>query len=914
MTRSGMLGLRVLLVMAAVFVGSLMLAAAAFAAPTVVAVTPQASEVVSAPGWPAVTGSGMPTISALVADATTPMSGQFVVDGVVRPAVADVTGLSFSYKPATSARLQDGPHTVSFNGTDAVGATVSHTWVFEVQQVPYIDSSQPASGAVIGTRRPVVSAYIYDNSLAATYTITVDGVRLSGINSSGYEATWGGYYGIQGTQATDLANGTHTAYLRVTDPGGHTVERTWTFVVFGEITLDTRGISEGQVYDNGRPPLYFSAWSRYSTPSLSVYIDGASAYYDITGGYYSNGNHTLDMTITPKPDYPLSDGPHVVSATAWGAPAGLSVSKTFNIEVRVPPSAYHLRPSGDTVSTSSTPLLVARATENSTSTVQFAFSVDGVPVAASAPRKIATGRWESTAQVVTPLSTNATHTATVVTTDAKGYSAARSWQFFVASGEKMAHYDAGACPTCHGNPYYPHQARGGDAITYVSQYACNNCHTVFPDHATYGWYTKPMVAAQLDDPNTYLPNPWSNNTCSCHSAGHPYHANEANCRNCHDRINTINEQGEPPQGRGETMTLESETPRHVVDGDHSRCTSCHQLDLTFEHAGRMDSGGQPITCQTCHASVDAVVQAAIAAGDGSCGACHENAGVHPHDAAPIAGVEAGDGHLCTECHESDIVAEHSKATSGDGGDPCLTCHAGGRARGAIGGAKGSDCGNAACHAEGSAQPMHATYCQGCHENENTAFSVKQVGFAGAEVVKSRCLACHGTGITAIGRYKVGRKWFGVRHLGHNATEECKNCHYWDPRRTEFYTQSVSTTFGAFATTGSVDPAPSRAHAVHTGGSWPQTIEFAPTIYCANCHEPAACSGCHGVAGVPATHSGHGTQAATTHRVAAGAVSYTAPRAGAVSETRTCESAACHGTGLTVPSCTGCHEGRDSTHW
>lgn len=894
---------RLFTVMIGAAIGTFAYAATAFAAPSVIAITP--------PEGTVVTASAMPTISVLVVDAATPMSGQFIVDGVVRAAVADISGLSLSYVPAPTARLSDGVHTVSFNGTDAVGATVSRTWTFEVQQVPNVSGVSPAAGSVVTQRKPYIGMTVYDNSLAATFTITVDGVRLSGLNSSGYEATWGGYYGISGYPVSNLADGPHEAYARVVDPGGHIVERTWTFVVNGEIIISASGISEGASYQTAQPVWHFRGEDVYTSPvNFNLYVDGRQIGYTIIGWAHSNGNRTLDVTLTPSS--PLGDGPHAVMPMFWDSK--MSQTRIYNVSVQAPPNVFHLRPSTDKVSISTTPTLVARATDNSTGSPTFEFAIDGVPVPSGAVRAIQSSRWEGTAHVATPLSRNATHTASVTVRDAGGYTTTRQWEIYVPAGERMAHYDAGACTTCHGNPYYPHQANGGDAIVQNTQYACNNCHSVFPDHAYYGWYTKAMTAATLDDPSTFLPNPWSTTTCSCHNSGHPYHANEANCRNCHDRIAVINEQGEPPLGRGETVPLVSETPRHVVDGDSSRCVSCHQLDLTFEHAGRADSDGQTISCQTCHASTDLSVQAAIATGDGSCDACHENAGAHPHDAAPIAGVEAGDGHLCTECHEADIVAEHSKATSGDGGDPCLNCHAGGRARGAIGGAKGSDCGSAACHAEGSAQPMHATYCQGCHENENTAFSVKQVGFAGAEVVKSRCLACHGTGITAIGRYKVGRRWFGVRHLSHNATEECKGCHYWDPRRTEFYTQSVSTTFGAFATAGSVDPAPTRAHSVHVGGSWPQTIEFAPTIYCANCHQPAACSGCHGVAGVPASHSGHGTQAAATHRVASGALSYTAPRAGAVDETRTCESAACHGAGLTVPACTGCHEGRNSTHW
>jgi len=597
----------------------------------------------------------MPTVTVLVAGGVTPISGVMIVDGVSHPAIADVTGLSLSYIPGTGARLSDGLHTVSFNATDAIGFPVSTTWSFEVQIVPVISSVNPAQGTVVADKKPYVGVIVYDNSLATTFTITVDGVRVGGVNSSGYEATLGGYYGISGYPVANLTDGTHTAYARITDPGGHTVERTWTFIVNGEISLEASGFSEGQVFTTSRPLFHFLAKSTYSQPFLSMYIDGASAFQDFVAAAYSNSNHNYDATITPSAEYPLSDGFHKVTANAWASPA-LSKSLAVNIEVRVPPTVLHLRPSADVAETTTRPTLVARATDNSTGTPTFDFTIDGTPVAASPVRAIATSRWEGTAQVTTPLSVNATHTATVVVHDAKGYPTTRTWQFFIAKGAQMPHYSAGACPDCHGNPYYPHAKSGGDAIVFTTQYSCNLCHSTFPDHSYYGWYKKPMVSAQIDDPATFIPKPWNVSTCSCHSAGHPYHANLANCGNCHTRINAINEQGEPPLGRGETTRLRSETPRHGVNGDLAGCAGCHQLDLTFEHAGRTDSTGAPITCQTCHASVVPAVQAAVSSGQTGCSACHVGADGGYRHGFEVPAVNRNTA--CRKCHDDSLAGAH----------------------------------------------------------------------------------------------------------------------------------------------------------------------------------------------------------------------------------------------------------------
>ena len=632
----------ILLITLFTFAGSM----SAFAAPVVATVSPSQGLVI--------TSSAMPPITALVTGGVTPMAGMMVVDGVSHPALADVSGLSLSYTPGTGARLADGVHTVSFSATDAIGAPVSKTWTFDVEIIPVMSSVVPVEGSVVADKKPSMSVIVYDNSLATTFTITVDGVRIGGVNSSGYEATWGGYYGISGYPVANLTDGTHTAYARVTDPGGHTVERTWTFIVNGEISVEATGFAEGQVFTTGRPPFHFLAKSTYSQPFLNVNIDGASAYQDQSSAY-SNANHNYDVTVTPAAAYPLSDGFHQVVASAWASPA-LSKSLTVNIEVRVPPTVLHLRPSSDVAVTTTTPTLVARVTDNSTGTPTFDFTIDGAPVAASPVRTIATSRWEDVAQVTTPLSVNATHTATVVVHDAKGYPTTRTWQFFVAKGTRMPHYSAGACPDCHGNPYYPHAANGGDAIVFTTQYSCNLCHSVFPDHTHYGWYTKPMVPAQIDNPSTFIPNPWNPSTCSCHSSGHIYSSNLPNCLNCHDRINTINEQGEPPLGRGETTRLRSETPRHGVAGNLTSCAGCHQLDLTFEHAGRTDSTGAPITCQTCHASAVPAIQAAVSSGQTSCSACHAGADSSYKHGFAVSPVDRNTA--CRKCHDDSLAGTH----------------------------------------------------------------------------------------------------------------------------------------------------------------------------------------------------------------------------------------------------------------
>ena len=396
--------------------------------------------------------------------------------------------------------------------------------------------------------------------------------------------------------------------------------------------------------------------------------------------------------------------------------------------------------------------------------------------------------------------------------------------------------------------------------------------------AIHDWYAGP------GSENAQIPN-----SCNlCHSNPPVSPVGVRTCTGaCHDAV--------PHQGQA---------AGHAVTAASSRCTRCHGEDLVIIHKATTDS----TKCEKCHDNQ------ANWSKTGDCDSCHTG-GAHPHPEAAITGVSAGDGHLCTECHSKDIVAEHSKATSAGSADVCAICHGIGGAREKISGTWDLACDTPACHGEASAQPMHSTYCAGCHENENTDFSVKQTGFRGAQVAKSKCLACHGAGITTAGSYKTGRRWRSARHLSHNATDECASCHYWSQRRTDFYTQAVTGPFGAFASAESTSPTPARAHSVHTSGSWAGEIEFAPNIYCGNCHQATGCTSCHGSGTIPATHASHGTQPTQTVMVVKGAPSYTTLKQPLAAETRSCTSAACHGgAAAKVPTCTSCHTDRAVTHW
>lgn len=855
---------------------ALCLAAAtvASAAPSVAAVSPAQDEV---------TGTAQPVITALLADAVTPVSASLTVDGVSRPLLADGTGLSFSYTPAATDRLADGPHTAVFSATDGIGDTVTKTWTFDVEVLPAVSSVNPSLSSIVTSRRPGVTVIVYDNSLPATYTLTIDGVRGSYLNTSGYEAALGGYYGVNGYPSVDLADGAHTGYVKVVDPAGHVVEKTWTFYVNGEITITPTGLSDGAELTTATPTWHFRLDSINVQPSFTMSIDGVSGAY--TGyGAYSNSNRTYDITTTIT--NPLTDGAHLVTATGYGG--FITKTATYDITVQVPPTVLHLRPSRYAVVSTTTPVLTARATDNSTGAPSFEFTVDGQPVAASPVTSIAPSRWEGTARVTTPLSANATHTAQVTVRDTAGNASTRSWQFFVGTGPQMSHFDAGECATCHGNPYYVHPASSGDSIPFDRKVPCNVCHSYFASHPSW-------KLATLENPTTYNPATWSTNTCSCHNPGHPnsrYYAlnahypwnNAQNCRGCHDRLNVFNDVGEPNLDRGESMPLLTEVPRHGVDGDYDRCTQCHQLDLTLEHAQRLDSHGNAVTCQSCHASSDPAVAAAVSSGDSRCDACHVNAD-HPakHASATSSGCFGGSGchpaskqldavhdlyvgegserpqykNACALCHKNPTPQDLTSTR-------CTpACHAGTTHQGMSAGhtvtSASARCTTSACHGT-DITGIHGAYsdlercgwchtkkdlwsmngdCANCHTGANLPTSPGHAWDAAAKVdYRTACKKCH---------------WPNFTHYVRKEGDTCggRRCHRSWPALTDFYMPVTSTAYGLFSNPESVNASSGALHRIHVNGGWIAT--YLNDSKCESCHGAAACDSCHSAP----THGSHG---------------------------------------------------------
>lgn len=705
-----------------------------------------------------------PTVSATVQNGAPPYSGEIVLDGVTYAGVPDGTGTTFSFTPASN--LADGPHSVTFNGTDAESTIVSQSWGFTVDVAPTFQIGYPAANAIIAANQTtIVWARVYDNTAPQSCTLSVDGTVIKSTPDA-YDASSSSYT-IQGYQT--WTTGVHTIEAKAVEPGGRESVRTWTVTAGGQLTLNETGIANGQVFTTNKLTWHFLSNSLYSTPDCWVTIDGSAGMYSYAESY-SNNNHDMDLAITPWNMLP--DGPHTVVAQSWAAPS-LSVSKTYNITTAVPPTVTHLRPARDVSGTSTTPTLIARATDNSEVAPTFAFALDGVPLDSESVRTINATFWEGTLPITTPLAANSAHTASVTVTDAGGISATETWEFFVAAGSQMQHYNAGGCADCHGQLSAVHSGN----LVYERQYACNGCHSdadldypyVLFDHTDY-------QGGQIDNPATYVPRSFASNaftSCSCHNTTQPasddyadiFHApnwstyDDTICRTCHAELDRFNDLGEMVNGRGTTTTLISEVPRHAVDGDHAACADCHQLDLTYEHAaaGRTDADGQPITCQTCHESTDPLVVAAIASGNGACEACHVSPDHESIHVSPTSSSCFGAG-----CHDASksLTKAHERYVGPGSPNPtyATTCDL--------------------CHANPAVNPaLSDMRCTGvCHANSHTYYSERHTVTAAS----AACSECHGTDLTGI--HKAYDDFSRCGSLCHeragnwSKTADCAGCH------------------------------------------------------------------------------------------------------------------------------------------
>jgi hypothetical protein len=362
--------------------------------------------------------------------------------------------------------------------------------------------------------------------------------------------------------------------------------------------------------------------SPMSAETARMYVDGAL----VPAGTFTaiaRDVRTVYFYYNPQPR--LSDGPHTFRVEMSDQAGKLSF-REWGATIAVPPTATWLAPNANATLNNGYPAVVLNITDNTPgATLSVAGQIrtgnaTGPVVATFGGTGLSQG---SSSFVPTAELPPGTYYLTVTVTDAAGVervlqgTAARRFTLVAAPAMTVLPADclASGCHVRSGHP-----ATGMD---------CASCHVqVYHENADCG---------DCHDP---------------HSGSVTVTGILGSCSVCHNP-------GKPS------------VPQHTaqnVDPDHmSFCSGCHTESLLARHAVTPDGTAYPYQCSLCHETGDARVVAAVAAGDRSCGACHDVDADH------------GEKHTSTEscllsCHSAEITAAHdAEITATTTG--CVDCHA-----------------------------------------------------------------------------------------------------------------------------------------------------------------------------------------------------------------------------------------------
>ncbi len=420
---------------------------------------------------------------------------------------------------------------------------------------------------------------------------------------------------------------------------------------------------------------------------------------------------TIDATFTG-----LKNGSHAVRLFVMET-SGVTMRKEWTFTVSAPPKIAALNPGISSQTDTLTPVVSAVVSGNGSVIAEVTLLIDGQRVAATWEPAIDKIRWvadpcNGTISWVAPTRRfldEGTYTAQVIAESESGRRSTATWSFKTHSEPAMA----AVCTRCHKD--YP--------AAHSMAISCETCH--------YRFYA-PMGGACGD----------------CHDGHGTEQLARRSCLTCHTN------RTDGTHAAGHTPDLNNE-----MAGDFSKCTLCHERQLTREHGRWDDSTGKPLDCNTCHgAGVSATVAEAVHGGDRDCIACHPEATPgDPHTVAHTAD-DLKAGCVRPYCHaSSNVVVEHrAKLTQIDQSlaSECEVCHTE-KNPNCLNGTDERDCsgchtkhgdpdvlhrsgdysGCSGCHAGGpDVSIVHGYNCAWCHENPDPAMAAK--GKTGD------CRSCH----------------------------------------------------------------------------------------------------------------------------------------------------------------------------
>lgn len=366
----------------------------------------------------------------------------------------------------------------------------------------------------------------------------------------------------------------------------------------------------------------------------------------------------------------VADGPHLLALGATDR-LGNAVTATFRLNVVTRPVVTEFQPvSYDRMPR---PVISARVSDANT-------AVDPGSITLTLDGALVPHSYDPIAGRVTyvppqDLADESYHTAILDVADAGGLSASQAWMFHVTTYPDMADSGIDSCTACHPpaavpppawNPSIPmlpwegmhvatvrfdgelhspgqsdcwvcHGGSSGAQITTKGYAICGQCHGRPGDALGYGagWYHGQHADIEY--------TPAARNPAFPVRVGR--NREMVDCIVCHQPgVTTQRTTGVATGSHDIPEIHKASVSARSVPG----CEACHALSLTREHArdGRRDGNGQPITCNTCHRSLDGNVLGAIAGGKTDCLACH----ARPAYVAAHHTSDSTDESSCRVCH------------------------------------------------------------------------------------------------------------------------------------------------------------------------------------------------------------------------------------------------------------------------
>ena len=667
--------------------------------------------------------SAMPALSAAVTSDVDMTAVKLILDSAtLTPSLTFGSGGTdkrHATVSGTSSMLADGPHTASLTVSTASGTTTPTTWAFRVASPPVITTVSPVEVSSVFTTMPAIVASILDNGGAILGTFTLDGKAVAG--------TWDPVVKtISLPLATPLSNDeTHVVALTVTDAGGLSASKSWSFGV--------------QIYSDGYATSMCTSAGCHST------MPGA---HPVPADCHEC-HHAEDATMTACFVCHTSPQPHTSSVFT-------GVVCTSCHEPAVPSTPQHPAGSNEALHLTSLDMTSCKPCHVRSLSIEHARRLDKT----GQPMGCRTCHDSKDVLVAAAIGANNTscygchlsadHESSHVTTlaaECQGCHAASLTSEHITT-RKLT------CDTCHASP----KPEVLSAIA-TGQTACVACHPT----ASVSHYDSVDHTATLPPQDIAISGvDYGTHACSeCHSARlgdlHSL-AGKPNCATCHPT----------PRGtfttwsfgcvQGGCHSVGSTAPMHAnIDTTHAvtpasaGCLTgggCHagaNLAALHSKAATTTVAGRVLTsCAVCHA--------AGVPSSRECASCHADKSPVPINHFPAATHVSASGPGCSDCHSLDLATEHAKASSGS--VTCTGCHTSSKFA-ALARPWNGTC--SACH--GADHALGVSFCQGCHATARGTY-------AGAAVYDA---TKHGNVTTSVSALTV---WPGTSY----AAGSCVNCH------------------------------------------------------------------------------------------------------------------------------------------